>query len=289
LQVELRIAGRRELVRARRHLVSPGYFRTLGAPLLEGRDFSDRDELSAPRVAVIDRHLSQRYWPNQSPLHHQLEYLGDAYDIVGVVGDVRHAALVESGAFDVYFPFYQLPPRGFAIVGRSSQDPAPLVAAIRREVTALDSTALVSKPYSGNEIFAEQTARQRLVAAVLTAFAVTALAITIVGIYGVIAYTAARQTRQTGIRIALGASRGDVLRLVLGGALRFTVAGLASGSLAALALARLLTASIYGITPTDPLTFGTATIVLTAIAFLGSLIPAIRATTVDPVFALKAE
>jgi putative ABC transport system permease protein len=279
-------------IRIYRHAVSPGHFKTLGIPLLEGRDFTDADARTAEgRVVIVSRTMASRHWPGQAALHKRLRQGNAVYEVIGVVGDAQHRSLLEPDTADpdIYFPLFQLPSRAFAVMARTPGDAQPVVAAIREAVTELNPAVPVFSVATGEELVAEQTTGVRFSSALLGAFALVALTLTMVGIYGVTAYTVTRQTRQVGIRMALGATRGDVLRLIVRGGATFIVAGLALGTLAALGLTRLLSSLIYGVTPTDPVTFAWVTAILATVALAACLIPAARATRIDPVVALRSE
>jgi predicted permease len=279
-------------IRVYRHAVSPGHFRTLGIRLLEGRDFTPADARAAEqRVVIVSRTMAARHWPGTSALHKRLHYGKGVYEVIGVVADVQHRSLLESESADpdIYFPLFQVPLRAFAVLARTSGDPQPTVAAIRELVTELNASVPVFSVSTGGELVAQQTTGFRFSSALLGAFALVALTLTMVGIYGVTAYTVSRQTRQVGIRMALGATRGDVLRLIMRGGATFILAGLALGTLAAFGLTRLLSSLIYGVSATDPTTFAAVTSLLAAVAMLACLIPAARATRIDPVVALRSE
>jgi putative ABC transport system permease protein len=286
------VDGNDQDVRVYRHYVSPGHFATLGVPLLEGRDFTSADmRIGARRVAVVSHALARRHWPGEDALLKRIRRNDDVYEIVGVVGDVKHRRLLEDETADpdVYLPFSQLQTTGFAVVMRTGGDATEAVAALRRLVTGLNGGVPVFAVLTGDELMAQQLSRARFGSALLGTFALVALALTMIGIYGVTAYTVSRQTRQVGIRMALGATRGDVLRLVVRSGLIFIAAGLAAGIVAALALTRLLSSLIYGVSPTDPMTFGGVVALLAVVALIASLIPAIRATRIDPATALRAD
>jgi putative ABC transport system permease protein len=279
-------------IRIYRHAVSPGYFRSLGIPLLEGRDFTSSDARSAhQRVAIVSRTMAARHWPGQSALLKRFRIADRTYEVIGVVGDVQQRSLLEpeSADPDIYFPLFQLPNRAFAVMARSSGDPQPTIAAIREVVAELNASVPVFSVSTGEELVAQQTTDVRFSSALLGAFALVALTLTMVGIYGVTAYTVSRQTRQVGIRMALGATRADVLRLIVRGGLTFIIAGLTLGTLAAFGLTRLLSSLIYGVSATDPMTFAAVTALLAIVAVLACLVPAARATRIDPVVALRSE
>jgi hypothetical protein len=284
-----------DVLRARRHSVSPNHFRTLGIPLLEGRDFTSNDTPSQPRVAIISQRLARRYWGTNglpsSPSARRLRAFGRSYDIVGVVGDVQHMRLLEPATVepDVYFSFAQEPIRDFSVVARVEGNTQLIVDEIRNAVRRLHSAAPFYDIRTGDDMFGAQLTLHRFSGALLVAFALVALALTIVGIHGMVAYAAARQTREVGIRLALGATRSQILQLVVSAGLRPVAVGLVAGTLAAIGLTRLLASLIYGVTATDPLTF---TIVIAGLALVGGAacgLPARRASALDPTVALRAE
>ena len=289
----VRVDGRDdEPIRVYRHSVSPGHFRTIGTPILGGRDFTEDDGRTAEaRVVIVSRSMAARHWPGDDALRKRLRYGRDVYEIVGVVGDVQHRSLLEADTADpdIYFPLFQAPSRAFAVLARGAGDPQPLVSAIRQTVAQLDPAAPIYQIEAGDQLVARQMSGARFSSMLLAAFALVALTLTVVGIYGVTAYAVSRQTRQVGIRMALGATRIDVLRLVLGGGFTFIAAGLGLGTLAALGLTRLLSSLIYGVSASDPATFASVVILLAVVALLACLVPAARATRIDPVVALRSE
>ncbi len=281
-----------EAVRVRRHSVAPGYFRTLGIPLIEGRDIEPTDVRPGGRdVVVVSRRLAHAYWPSGSPLGQRLRWGQRSFEIVGVVGDVQHRTLLEPEASepDLYFSLYQVPMLVVTVVVRASSNPEPMSVAIRDVVQQVSPTTRVLRVRTGEDIFAAQTRRQRFMGALLSVFALVALALVVVGIYGVTAYHVGRQTRQIGIRVALGATRADVLRLVVGRELTTVVFGVLVGILCASGLSGALARFIYGVSPTDGVTYALAALMLALTALAASLIPARRAARIDPVVALRAD
>jgi putative ABC transport system permease protein len=290
----VQIEGRNEaIIRTRQHRVTPGYFRTMGVPLRMGRDFEATDDQSASQpVAIISRRLAERHWPDASPLHQRLRLGTRMLEIVGVVGDVQHVALLESAIAepDIYVPIDQTPPLpAFAVVIRSAGNTTSLIAAIRQMLSELDRAIDVVDVRTGEQMFAAQIARQRFTSALLALFALAAALLTMIGVYGVTAYSVNLLTRQIGIRMALGADRVDILRLILGNELTFIGAGIFVGILTALLVTRALSTLVFGVTPKDPVTFAVATTILGAIALIACVIPARRAVSVDPVAALRAD
>jgi putative ABC transport system permease protein len=287
-----RIEGGDTPIRVYRHLVSPGHFRTIGSPLLAGRDFTDDDGRSADaRIVIVSRAMAARHWPNGDALHKRIVRNDQLFEIVGIVGDLKHRRLLEpdSADPDIYIPLSQQPSNTFAVLARTAADAQPVAAAIRQTIAKLDPVVAVFQIETGDQLMGRQTSRVRFLGVLLAAFAFAALTLTMVGIYGVMAYTVSRQTRQVGIRMALGATRVNVLRLVLTGGLTFVAAGLALGTLAAVGLTRLLSSVIYGVSATDPTTFAAVVALLALVAIVACLIPAARAARIDPIVALRAD
>ena len=288
----LRIDDRETRVRVYRHLVSPGHFQTIGAPLLEGRDFTDDDrETTGERRIIVSRAMAARYWPAGGALHQRVWRDEQAYEIVGVVGDLQHRRLLEpdSADPDIYIPLYQQPAPAFAVLVRTASAPEPVVAAIRQILAKLDPTAPVFQVETGEQLLRRQTSGVRFISTLFGAFAFVALLLTVIGIYGVTAYVVSRQTRQVGIRMALGATPASVFRLVLSGGVALVAAGLALGTLAAMGLTRILSRLVYGISATDPLTFAAVIALFAVVAVLACLVPAVKATRIDPLRALRSE
>ncbi len=276
-------------------VAGPGYFEALGIPLVRGRLFDRRDTGDAPHAAVVSQALARAQWPNQDPLGRTLEFGNMDGDlrlltVVGVVGDIRDRSL-EAPPPPIVFVDYRQRPRGtaeFDVVLRSAGDPSALPAAVRAILRRLDP----SVPPTFNSftaVVAQSLAARRFDMLLVALFAGTALLLAVIGIYGVMSHAVARRTREVGIRMALGAQAGDVLRLILGQEVRTTLAGVAAGIAGALALTRFLRSLLYGVSPTDPLTFAVVALLLAAVALVASFVPARRATEVDPLHALRSD
>jgi putative ABC transport system permease protein len=285
--------------------VTPGYFASLRVPVLRGRDFDERDVQSAPRVAVVTRAMAERHWPGEEAVGKRIAYAGIArgqeqrpewIEVVGVVGDVRHRGLDLESKPEIYVPVYQplfsnrpVPPLSLYVAVRTSGDAGALAASVRREVAAVDPEQPVANVRTMEERLAESVAQRRFNMTLLGIFACVALVLAGVGVYGVMAYAVARRTHEIGIRVALGARRGDVLRLVLRQGMWLALAGVAAGLVGAYAATRLMSGLLYGVSPTDPLTFAGVAALLAAVGLLACLVPARRATKVDPMVALRYE
>lgn len=278
-------------------IASAGYFAAMNIPLLRGRIFGSEDTVSSPHAALISQSLATRYWPNESPIGKRIQFGNMDTDkrllnVVGVVGDVRDAQLDKNPLATVYAFSLQRPQwwqvSRLSIVVRSSTDPETLVPALRNAVDSLRSDVPITFR-TLERVLSSSLDQRRFSLAMFGVFGLVALLIAAIGIYGVVAYSVAQRTHEIGIRMALGAQAGSVLGLVIRSGMVLTITGLAIGIVAALALTRLLTSMLYGITPTDPLTFGTVAVTLAMVALLACWIPARNATRVDPLVALRQE
>jgi putative ABC transport system permease protein len=273
--------------------ITPDYFQTMGIPLRKGRDFTERDAKDAPRVVVISEAFARRHFPGEEPLGRRLVFDDDEppYEIVGVVGDVRHEGLAREAYPECYFSFFQAPERQVNLIVRaaSSTKPESLRAAVRHAIRQLDGEQLIWDSKTMEQLLAESVSRRRFNMLLLGIFAALALVLAAVGIYGVMSYSVTQRTHEIGIRIALGAQTRDVLRLVVRQGMMLTLIGVALGLTAAFAVTRVMASLLYGVTPTDALTYGAVAVLLVAVALLACLIPARRAMKVDPMEALRYE
>jgi predicted permease len=272
--------------------VSPGYFHVMRIPLLRGRFFSEQDSPSNPNVAIISETLARHYFADQDPIGRQMRFgfppNGNvAREIVGVVGDVRDVALSQIPGSMMYVPFAQAPLYGGEVVVRSSLSASSVAAAIRHAVRSIDKDLPVTDVGSFSDALGQSISRERFRAFLLGSFSALALVLAAVGIFGVISYSASQRTHEIGIRMALGAQRRDVLHLILGQGARLAMMGLGIGVVLAFLLTRWIASLLYGVSATDPLTFGAVAIVLLGVAVTACYIPARRAMRVDPMVALR--
>jgi putative ABC transport system permease protein len=275
--------------------VSADYFRALGIPLRKGRFFDQRDKLGSPPVAILSEGMARRDFAGQDPIGQRIKESGPdlndspTMEIVGVVGNTRYLGL--SNAFDAayYQPVAQNGGQKQFLVVRSAVHAAGLAPLLRREVQSIDHDVVVSAVATMEQALSDSVAQPRFRTLLLAAFAAVAVLLAATGIYGVIAYSVAQRTHEIGVRMALGAGRADVLRLVVGQGARLALAGIGSGMAGALALTRLLAKLLFGISATDPLTFILVPVLLAAVALAASFIPARRAAFIDPHVALKYE
>ncbi len=283
-----------EVPKTTTHVVSSGYFRTMEIALLKGRYFTEADDQSAPEVLVINQALAKKLFGQQDPLGRRLLFEGDQpkpFEIVGVVDDERVGELDEESVSVVYRPYLQDPWTKLNLVVRTVGDPGDIASAVRGEVRLLDQNLALYDVAPMEQLIAERPATflRRYPALLLAVFAALALVLAVVGIYGVISQTVSQRTQELGIRMALGAGRREVFKLIIGQALRLMLLGVASGLAAALALTRLLQSLLFGVSATDPLIFGLVTGLLLLAAVLAGYLPARRATKVDPLLALRCE
>jgi putative ABC transport system permease protein len=274
--------------------VSPEYFRILQIPLLKGRCFTEQDGAGSPPVAIVSEALARRFWPNGSPIG---KYLTQApqdsksapipREIVGVVATLTHLGRSEPADQEVYAPASQFGEVDFLI--RTDPGRKDVAAAVRREILALDRDVIIGTMAPLEEEIADFFAPQRFVLLCVGGFAVVALVLACLGVYGTTAYAVSQRTHEIGIRVALGARSRDILRAVLGQGLRFTLAGLALGCAGALVATRIIRSFLYEVSPTDPLTFACVALVLAGVALLASYLPARRAAKTDPMTALRYE
>ncbi|HKQ74354.1 MAG TPA: ABC transporter permease [Blastocatellia bacterium] len=277
---------------ARYHYVSPDYFRTIGVPLTAGRFFNADDRRDTQRVVLINRSMAERYWPGESAVGKRIAFSSqpkesDWFMVVGVVGDVKDFPHSPAAEPAFYWSTTQLPISQFILAVRSGADPLSLLEAVRGEVRALDKDLPLAYAQSLETIAAAAVAGRRFTLWLVGFFALTAMSLAAIGIYSVLSYLVAQRSHEIGLRMALGAQLGDVLKLVIRQGMTLVLLGLALGLGAALALTRLIKGLLFEISATDPLAFALAAALLAVVALLACYIPAWRATRVDPMVALK--
>ncbi len=277
--------------RAQSNRADTNYFRTMKIPLVQGRVFSPQDKSDAPLVIVINQTMARRYWPNANPLGKQVHLPDFAVtaSVVGVVGDVRHDSLDEAAQPQVYLPYAQHPHIFASMVVRTTGDPQSFANAVRGAIWSVDKDQPVWKVCTLDSLLQRSLGYQRFLLQLLGGFAALALLLAAVGIYGVLAYAVSQQTREFGIRMALGAQASDIFRLILGQGLKLTLGGVAIGLLGALGLTRLMNSLLFNVSATDPLTFLMIVFLLMIVVLFACWIPARRATKVDPMIALRCE
>jgi predicted permease len=284
------------------YVVEQDYLRVMHIPLLHGRFFTTHDNETSPRVAAVDEVFAKQYFGNEDPIGHRivLKNKGGAAEIVGVVGHVKQWGLdsddTESLRAQLYLPYMQLPDaamqlswNGTGAIVRYSARAAAIGDSIRAAIKALSGEYVMSQTQTMEEIIANSLNSRRFSMVLLGVFAAVALGLAVVGIYGVVSYLVGERTHEIGIRVALGADRPDVLRMVLGDGLKMTLVGVVVGFVAALGLTRLMASLLFGVSGTDPLTFICVALLLALVALAACYLPARRAARVDPMVALRYE
>jgi len=290
VSVEGYVPAPNEQMLIHRATVPPGYFNVLGIRMLEGRDFTERDEAGAPRVIVVNETFARRFFKGGNPIGRKVQYEGHPATVVGLVKDSKYHTPIEGPTPFFYIPFRQWfrPGLNFSIFIKTAGDPSRMTAVLRQEALALNQDATFS-----TRSLAEATTRslyaERVASSFLAVVGGIALFLAAIGLYGVMSYAVSQRTQEMGIRMALGARPGDVLGLVLRQGLRLIVPGLAAGSIAALAAARIVGSMLVNVSASDPLTFAAAAAFLALVAGLATYLPALRATRVDPMVALRNE
>src|SRR5215831_2485259 len=287
--------GENEYYTAYGSWVGDDFFRAMGIPLKSGRVFTEEDRADTTPVVVVSEAMAHRFWPGQSAVGKRIRWGGwnpqGWLTIAGVVADVKFSSLESESPPTIYMPVFQIPRirRDAVFIARTTAEPSSLAAAMRREIAAVDADLPVYDVRTMNQVIAESVAQRRFTMGLLAIFAVAALSLAALGLYGVISYAVTQRTREIGLRMALGGRRLDVLRLVVGQGMKMAMIGALAGLLASLALTRLMKGLLYGVSASDPLTFIAVALLLTLVALVACWIPARRATKVDPMVALRCE
>ena len=291
----------RPVAKSERHptdlrIISPDYFRTMSILLIKGRDFTARDDLKSPSVIIINETLARQYFPNEDPIGKRIKPTVSADDneppmrqIIGIVGDVKHRGLSALPKPEVYVPHAQVPFSSMTLVVRTASDTRSITSAVQGTLREMDKDLPLYNVRTLEQYLGRSSARPRFNALLLSAFACVALLLTGVGLYGVMAYSVAQRTHEIGIRMALGAQTGDVLRMVVRHGMTLALLGVVLGLGGAFALTRLMASLLYGVSATDPWTFAGLSLLLCVVAFIACYMPSRRATKVDPLIALRHE
>jgi predicted permease len=267
-------------------LVDWRYIRTMRIPLVAGRDFNEHDTAASEKVMIINEKMARRLWPNQNPIGQVAIVNGDRR-VVGLVGNVRHQALEQEGSLEVYLPITQVPNSSVELVVRTRLATKSLAPQVRAALRAVDPALPTVEYQELDELVDRAVSPRRFMVILLGAFALAALLLASIGIYGVVSYTVTQRTKEIGIRMALGASAGQVQRHVMSQTVALVSGGIFAGIASALMLTRLMASLLYHLDPADPLTFIATTLVLLIVAVSAGYIPALRASRVDPMSALR--
>jgi len=294
--IEERPAPKAQQPNAQVNVVSPDYFRTLRTPILRGRDFTERDDAKAPKVVIVSESFAKEFFPNENPIGKRIRPNGSVdpgdppvREIVGVVQDIHLISLRDAPKPQIYMPHEQFAIQTVTMMVRTQNDPRLLTAALHTAVNEIDKNVPLYRPRAFTEYVSQSVAQPRLNAMLVGLFALIALLLAAAGIFGVMSYSVTQRTQEIGIRLALGAQRYDVLRLVVLQGMRFVGAGVVLGLIGVFVCSRLLQSLLFGVGATDLPTMFVITVILTAVAFVACLLPARRATLIDPVQALRAE
>jgi putative ABC transport system permease protein len=275
----------------RYRVCTPEYFTTMQIPILKGRAFTDQDKAGAARVVIVNETLARNYWPGQEAIGKRIRFDGPDnpwMEIVGVSKDVRHELTLEVTP-EYYLPHAQDGWSSMVLVARTTVDPASLAGSIRQDVWAIDKDQPVFEVRTMQEVRSLSVGLQQFNSVMIGIFAAVALLLASIGIYGVMAFAVTQRTQEIGIRMALGARKTDVLKMVVGNGMKLAFLGLAIGLVASWLLTRFISSLLFGVEPTDPLTFGAVSLCLLVAALLACYLPARRATKVDPLEALRYE
>jgi putative ABC transport system permease protein len=289
------VHGPGEMPYPERYIVTPGYLAAVGIRLVRGRLLTEADHENAPLVVLISNTAAERWWPHQDPIGRRVKVPGFDYQpqpwrtVVGVVQDVKQAGLDAPPTMQIYLPHAQYRNGYLTLVVRTKSDPLALAAEVRRQVTEADPEQAVSNIASMDQVLFDSIASRRFSATLLGTLAGLGLLLASVGVYGVISYGVSQRTREIGIRMALGAARGDVLSLVVGEGMKLLLLGVGAGAISSLLLTPVLSGLLFGVSPRDPVAFAASAVFLAAVALLACYVPARRASRIDPMVALRYE
>ena len=277
---------------AEKSIISSEFFSVMGTSLVRGRMFNERDAAGSAQVAIINESFARRYFGDNNPIGTRIDFAWDTtgtQEIVGVVRDLKQYGLDQPANATVYVPYLQRPEAGMTVIVRSQMAPASLVPAIRQQLLAVDNQQALARVRTMQDVVGESVAHRRVIVLIFGTFAVLALLLAAIGLYGVMAYTVTMRTREIGVRMALGAQRRDILKMIVRGGLILCLIGVAIGLAGSVALMRLLTTLLFGVTPTDAVTFAVVSVAVIMVGVVACWIPARRATKVDPLIALRYE
>ena len=286
---DVRVAGHSEQAHVSFHVVSPGYFATLGIPIVKGREVSSLDGRETQPVMVINATAARTIWGSDDPLTTPVPRDDRTINVIGVAGDVRYEDIEADPKPAIFFPVAQMTRTRAMLFVRTASDPASLATAVRNAVKAVDRGHTVSDVQTLRHRMVEATARDRFATQVLGAFAVTALLLAAIGIYGVLSLAVAQRRRELGIRMALGAEQGGVMAMILGQAMSIAGLGALAGAVGALLAGRALGSLLYGVTAADPVTYAASALVLALAVLAAAIVPAVRAMRVPPMVALRSD
>ena len=269
--------------------ISPSYFQSLGVPLLAGRDFSGGDDAHSARVCIVSQNLARRYWPNENPVGKHVIFTRREvdYEVIGVAGDVKNTNLAGASRPTIYLDFAQFGSPIIWFTLRTAGDVNAIAKSAEAQIFAVDHSQPVTALQPLSQIVATSMAQRKQVAFLIGGFAVLALVLAMIGLYGVLSYSVAQRTTEIGVRQAIGANRGEIMRMVLAQGLGLSLAGVLVGAAAGIFITKPLTSLLYGVTPTEPWVFGAMALLFALIGALASSIPAWRATRIDPIEALR--
>jgi putative ABC transport system permease protein len=294
-EIEGRPMAKSDLPRTQFRTIALDYFQTMRIPLIRGREFTDRDGAKANPVVIINQTLARQIFPNEDPIGKHIKPGVSAFgpevmrEIVGVVGDVKHRNLWQGPDPESYVPYDQVPVGSMIVVARSTGDPMQLLPAVREQMHAVDAELPVYSVQTLEQYVSNSLAQRRFTSLLLGVFAGSGLLLAIVGLFGVVSYSVEQRTHELGVRVAIGAERRDILKLVLGYGMGMTAIGIAAGIIGTLAISRVFTNQLYGVSASDPLTFASTALLLLVVALVACYLPARRATRIDPIVALRYE